>query len=335
MKIKNIKAISLFTISFILLESLSAYAGYSAEPTSIINQNHKKKSDDEIFNDPALIEQELLNDNLAVSDWFNSVTEGVDLFLVGKKIVKKPDQSQSEIILSNSTYSREGQNLTNLTSLSVNPRFPNLEAYWNLKFSTYDDTQIGNRSSGGYARQTPEDKKYAASLGLFRKLSNVRVAFQPRIELQNPLKVSHFLTFESVFESKFVKINPKFQLFADATLGTGSFQGLNFNFPINDSYSFTLLNEGEYEERIHRYAVTNGISLGHSISDNKALAYGFNMYSNNQPNYHLDAYSFSVTWSETIYKKILDYQLGPHIDFVKDEDFHGFLGLIFEVNVRF
>lgn len=269
-----------------------------------------------------------------VSEWFNSVTEGVDVFLVGRKIVKK-QKSKSEIVLTNTMYSRESKNLTNLMGISINPRFPNLEAYWNLKFSTYDDTAIGNRVQGGYARQTPQEKKYAATLGLFRKLNDVRVAFQPRIELQDPLKVSHFLTLESLADYKKYQINPKFQIFADASLGTGSFQALNFNFPLTDVFSVAQLNEGEYLERLHKFSVTNGISLGQILSDTKAISYGINFYSNNQTEYHLEAYSFSVSWSHIIYKNLLDYQLVPHLDFVRDEHFRGFVGLIFELNLRF
>jgi hypothetical protein len=279
-------------------------------------------------------EEGLVETDKVVSDWFNSVTEGVDLFLVGKKIVKKP-KAKSEIVLTNTTYSRESNNLSNLTSISVNPRLPNLEAYWNLKFSTYDDTAIGNRSQGGYARQTPQDKKYAATIGLFRKLKNVRVSFQPRIEIQDPLKVSHFLTAETVADYGTYQLNPKFQLFADATVGTGCFQALNLNVPLNDKFSFAMLNEGEYQERIHRFSVTNGFSLGQVLDETKALSYGINFYSNNQTEYHLDAYSLSTTWTQILIKKILDYQLTPHLDFVRDENFRGFVGLIFELNFRF
>lgn len=301
---------------------------FAYETTSDVNEDEEQG--EESFN----LEESLVTTDKVVSDWFNNVTEGVDVFLVGKKIVKK-QKSKSEIVVTNTMYSRESKNLTNLIGISVNPRFPNLEAYWNLKFSTYDDTSIGNRPQGGYARQTPQEKKYAASVGLFRKLNSIRLAFQPRIELQDPLKVSHFLTAESVADFKSYQINPKLQVFADATLGTGSFQAINFNFPLTKYYSIALLNEGEYLERIHKYSVTNGISLGQILNDTRALSYGISFYSNNQPDYHLDAYSFSITWAHIIYKNLFDYQLVPHIDFVRDENFHGFVGLIFEMNLRF
>lgn len=288
-------------------------------------------SEDEDFD----FEKSFVETDEIISGWFNGVTEGVDLFLVGRRMANRNKDTSSEIIVQNITYSRESENFVNYTNISVNPRFPNLEAYWNLKFSTYDDTNIGKTSQGGYARQRPQDKKYAASIGLFRKLSNIRVAFQPRIELQDPLKVSHFLTAETVADMKTYQINPKFQLFADATLGTGTFHALNFNLPINDVYSITQLNEGEYQEKLHRYAVTNGLSLGQVLTDSTSLGYGISFYSNNQPNYHLNAYSLSVTWSEVIYKKLFDYQITPHIDFVRDENYRGFAGIVFEFNFRF
>lgn len=270
-----------------------------------------------------------------ISSWFNGVTEGVDLFLVGKRMANRNKKVSSEIIVQNTTYSRESENFVNYTNISVNPRFPNLEAYWSLKFSTYDDTNLVQTAQGGYARQRPQDKKYAASIGLFRKLSNIRLAFQPRIELQDPLKVSHFLTAETVADMKTYQINPKFQLFADATLGTGTFHAFNFNFPIDDVYSLALLNEGEYEEKLNRYSVTNGISIGQVLTDTTSLGYGLTFFSNNRPTYHLNAYSMSLTWSEVIYKKLFDYRITPHLDFVRAEDYRGFVGIVFEFNFRF
>lgn len=314
-----------FLLILFLLHAVTPAIGF--ETSSNLDEDQEVEEEFEL-------KKTLIRTDSIVSEWFNSVTEGVDVFLVGKKMVKK-QKSKSEIVVTNTMYSRESKNLTNLTGLSVNPRFPNLEAYWNLKFSTYDDTAIGNRAQGGYARQTPQDKKYAASVGLFKKLNKVRVAFQPRIELQDPLKVSHFLTFESLADYKKFQVNPKFQVFADATLGTGSFQALNFNFPLTDVFSIAQLNEGEYQERIHKFSVTNGISLGQILNEVQALSYGINFYSNSQPAYHLDAYSFSVVWSHIVYRNLLDYQLVPHLDFVREEHFRGFVGLIFELNLRF
>lgn len=286
-----------------------------------------------VENDVSEVEKNLRGTNEVISGWLNSVTEGVDLFLVGKKITNS--EKTSNIILENTTYSRESQNLVNLTSINVQPRFPNLEAYWNLKFTNYDDTPTSIQTDRGYARQTPRDKNYAATVGLFRKLNNVRIAFQPRIELQDPLRISHSLAFESVLPYKNFQLNPKFQLFASATKGVGLFQAVNVNFKLKNEYSLTLINEGEYEDKIHKLSVTNGLALGKILTETSAISYGLNFYSHNRDNYHLDAYSLSVTWSQIIYKKLLDYQLTPHLDFVESENFHGFFGLVFGLNLRF
>ena len=110
---------------------------------------------------------------------------------------------------------------------------------------------------------------------------------------------------------------------------------MNFKFNINEKFSFTWLNQAEYEDRYTLFTVTNGFSLSQAITDRSGLAYGISFYSNNKDVYHLDAYSDSVTWSEVIYRNILDYQMSPHVDFVNDEHFKGYVGLIFGLRVYF
>ena len=289
-------------------------------------------TESEVANEPTF-EQKMIEKNITISNWFDSMAEGVDLFLVGKRVIKT--RNQSNISIENTTYSRESENLLNLTSLSVNPRLPNLEAYWNLKFTTYDDQALSKRNENGYARRVPRETNYGATLGFFRKLRDVRVAFQPRVELQDPLRVSHSLAFESVVDYKKFEFNPKFEFFANATKGVGISQALNFHFVLSNVLGLTFINEGEYEDRIHRYSVTNGVSLGQVISDISGLDYGISFYSHNQPNYHLDAYSLSVGYSHIIYRNILDYSLIPHFDFTREEEFRGFFGVIFKLRVHF
>ena len=287
---------------------------------------------EEITDEPTF-EQRMIEKNIEISNWFDSMAEGVDLFLVGKRVTKT--RNKSNISVENTTHSRESENFLNVTSLSVNPRLPNLEAYWNLKFTTYDDHAISQRNENGYARRAPRETNYGASVGFFRKLRDVRVAFQPRVELQDPLRVSHSLAFESILDYKTYEINPKFEFFANATKGVGISQAINFHFKLSDIYSLTFINEGEYEDRLHRYSVNNGVSLGQAISDITGLDYGLNFYSNNQPNYHLDAYSVSFGFSHIIYRNILDYSLTPHLDFTKEENFRGFVGVVFSLRVHF
>jgi hypothetical protein len=275
----------------------------------------------------------LIDSNKAIAEWFDGVVEGVDLFLVGKKITDKPNESS--LRLENTTFSSEGKKVTNNINVSFNPRFVNLEEYFHLKFTTYDEREGGREVRNRILRTSPREQNYGATIGLFRKLGNIRTAFQPRIELQDPLKVSHSLSFESVAEIKTYKVNPKVEFYASPTKGVGTYQALNINYELTKIYSLTFINEGDYQEKSHLYAVTNGVAIGQLITDQSSFTYSLLFTSNNQPKYHLDGYSFSVTWNESIYKGIIDYQIIPHLDFLYVNHFKGTAGLVFAFNLNF
>lgn len=279
------------------------------------------------------VEQKFIDSNIAISNWLDGAAEGLDLFLVGKKLTDA--KNETHVRVENSTYSMEGANLTNATSLNVNSRLPNLEEYWQLKFTTYDDAEESRSVKSGYLRQTPREQNYGATVGLFRKLGNVRTSFQPRIALQDPLKVSHSLRFESILDQYNYKINPKVEFYADADKGAGIYWNLNFNFELNPLWSLTLINEGNYEDKTHLYTAGNGFSFGHYLNEITTMGYSLIFTSINQPSYHLDNYSASVSWNQLIYKKILDYQIIPHLDFARAQSFKGNAGLIFNLNLNF
>jgi hypothetical protein len=278
-------------------------------------------------------EEKFISKNRAFSLWFDSVADGLDLFLVGKRITKT--KNDSYIRIENNTYSQSGLPTTNETSLLINPRLPNLEKYWNLKFTSYDEQENGRGTENDYLRQTPRERNYGASLGLFRKFGAVRTIFQPRIELKNPLAISHSLAFESVADFTTFQINPKLEFYASASKGTGIFQALNFNFSLNEIFTLTLINEGDYQDKLHNYSVTNGFSFGQYINADNALDYAWLFFSNNQDNYHLDGYSLSLSWYHLVYKKILDFRLTPHLDFGKDHEFRGSPGITFQITLNF
>jgi hypothetical protein len=278
-------------------------------------------------------EQSFIEGNIAISKWFDSVAEGLDLFLVGKKVTKIPNQSN--LRFENSTASTEGHSVTNTTGVSVNPRLPNLEEYWHLKFATYDEREDRRNAKNAYLRQNPRAKNYGATVGVFKKLGNIRTAFQPRIELQDPLRVSHSLTFESVADLKTYEVNPKLEFYATPDKGVGTFQALNFNFLLSKIFSLTLINQGDYEEKTHLFSVVNGISIGQVLTPTSAFAYNTFFSSNNHPNYHLESYNFSVAYSQVLYKRILDYQVVPNLDFQKTISFKGVAGLTININLNF
>ncbi|MBC7457927.1 MAG: hypothetical protein H7235_06590 [Bdellovibrionaceae bacterium] len=277
--------------------------------------------------------QRLIEDNITISNWFDGVAEGLDLFLAGKQLTKK--KNNSKLRLEELIRSVEGQEVTHDFTLGVVLRLPNLEEYWQVKFTSYDEMEDKRQSQSDYLRRTPRQENYGASIGVFRKLGNVRVAFQPRVQLQNPISVSHSLSFESVAEMKTYSINPKLELYAVADKGTGVFWALNFNFYISKNYSLTLINNGDYVAQMHMESVTNGFAFQHVITDATAISYGTNFFSNNREHYHLEGYSFFTTWSQTVYKNILDFSVTPHWDFLRDLNWHGRAGLALNVGLSF
>lgn len=282
---------------------------------------------------PSSWEKYFIKGNISISEWFDSLAEGLDLFLAGRKITSRTNDSAIQI--ENSTVSQSGKALTNSSSLGVRLQLPNLEEYWKLKFTTYDEQEDKRNLRNRVLRQTVRERNYGATVGVYRKLGQIRTSFEPRIELQDPLKVSHSLTFESVADMKTYEINPKLEFYANATTGTGVYQSLNFNFQYSKTYSMTLINQGDYQEKTHLYSVTNGVSFGHVLTEKSSLSYNFIFNSNNQPNYHLEAYNFSISCHQLIYKKILDFQIIPNWDFQEDLGFRGVPGLTVNFNFNF
>ena len=277
--------------------------------------------------------ERMIDGDIAIAEWFDGVAEGIDLFLAGKKLTKA--KNPSKLRLEELIASTEGKEVTHDFSLGVLLRLPNVEQYWQVRFTTYDEQEERRRSQTAYLRQTSRQENYGATIGAFRKLGNVRVAFQPRIQLKDPLSISHSLSYESVADMKKYTINPKVELYAVADKGTGVYWALNFNINLTPKLSLTFLNNGDYVAQLHLESVTNGFSFGQIITDTTAISYGTNFLSNNQPHYHLEGYSFFTSWSQTFYNKILDYSLTPHLDFNRSDSWHGRAGIALNLGLNF
>ncbi|AZZ35539.1 hypothetical protein CIK05_01560 [Bdellovibrio sp. qaytius] len=274
-----------------------------------------------------------IQSNKDISQWFDGFTEGIDLFLVGKRVSKQKNKSSFRI--DNTTTVTEEENFKNISSIAIRPRLQNLEQFMQLKFESYDEKEDGRGVENRYLRKTQRKKNYGATVGFFQKLGKVRTTFQPRITLQDPLKVAHSLAFDSVAEIKKFKMNPRFELFADPDKGTGTFQAVNFNYEFNPVYSITLINEAEYQEKVHLMSVTNGFAVGQEYSEKTGFTYSWIFNSTNREKYHLEGHSVSVTWHQNIYRNILDTQLTPHIDFLKAKKFKGITGVVFNISLNF
>lgn len=280
------------------------------------------------------LEQKFINSNIAISEWFDSVAERVDLFLVDQQLTLK--KNETNVRLENSATLVEHEDPSSSSGFHVNIRLPNVEEYWNLKFSTYDEKEENRGARRAQLREVPRERNLGATVGFFRKLGNVRTAFEPRIGLQDPVQVSHSLSFESVAEiDNHYRVNPKIDFYARPDKGTGVFISLNLNYEFNKTYSLLVLNEGDYEEKKHQFLVTNGVSLTQALTDRSAFSYGLFFTSLNRTSYHMNSYSLSFGYNELVYRNILDYSIVPHLNFAKDRGWAGVPAITFNVNLNF
>ncbi len=279
------------------------------------------------------LEQKFIQNNISISNWLDRMAEKIDLYLVGKKVSTQKNNTQ--IKLQNSSFSTEGQPIVNTFSISINPRFPNLEEFLQLKFTSTDDKENNRKVVSANLNDNQTEKKYTNSGSLFEKLGRVKVAFQPRVTLQNPIKLSHSLLFEFVDQYKLFNFNPKLELFADADKGAGFYNAFNFHFELTKIYSLSLINDGEYLEKPHMYTVNNGLAIGQVYSNQVYFSYSLIFTSNNRDQYHLESYVFAFSYEQQIYKKILDFQVIPQLEFQKKNKFKGMAGVRLNLNLNF
>lgn len=264
---------------------------------------------------------------------FDGLADGLDLLLTGKRVSKK--LNETSVRIENSTITAEGDKPRNETDLNVNLRLPNFEEYWQLKFTTYDEQKSSRGVKNSYLKQGPREKNPGATLGIFREFKKIRFSFKPRLELSDPLKVSQSLAFETALDKKYFNFNPRLEFFADPNKGTGIFGALNFGFVFTSVYSLTLINEGEYQEQENMFSATNGFAFGQLLTETDSLSYNWFFSSDNRPSYHMTSYNISLAYNKLLYKRILDYQIVPNIDFAKGRNFEPKLGLNFNVNLTF
>lgn len=274
----------------------------------------------------------ILRMNVAWSEKFDAWAEGVDVYLIGQKVTRRKNETQ--IRIENTSFLKEYSGFHNTTAFNADVRLPNVEDYWNLKFTSYDEQADRRGVKRGNYRQESRPQNYGATVGLTQAIGPVKTLFQPRFQLKNPLHISHSLIFETVADLKTWQVNPKLEFFANPDSGTGVFSHLNFNFIFTPVYSVLWINDGVYVESDNRFTTNNGLSLLQIVDDASSFSYSVYINSNNRPNFHLNSYTFSIAWSHSLYRNILDYQIIPHLDFFSSH-FMGIPGLIVNLNLTF
>ena len=279
------------------------------------------------------IEQKFIEKNIEISNWLDRTAEKIDVYLVGNRVSNR--KNESSIKLQSQSFTTEGKPLTNTFSLSFNPRFPNLEDYMQLKFSSTDDRDDQRRAVSKNLNENQTQKNYTPASKLFQKFDSIQTTFQPRISVQNPIKLSHSLSFQSVSHIQTTVFNPKLELFADADRGVGFYNAFNLQFKISPIYNLTLINDGEYLEKVHLYTVNNGFDINQFINDKLSYGYSLIFTSNNHNGYHLESYTVAFAWNQLIYKKILDVQYIPQLAFLKENRFKGSAGFRLNITLNF
>lgn len=277
--------------------------------------------------------EQFLETNHAVAEWFDGVADGLDLFLVGRKLTDRANESYLRV--ENITYFTENSEPLNVSGFNASVRLPNFEEYWQLIFETSDEQTENRRSGSDYLKQTPRERNVGASLGIFRNLGQVRFAVQPRIKLKDPLSLTHTMKIESLIPHGEYTYHPKTEFFADADRGVGTFMAININRLLSPIHSLTLINEAEYLEKKHELRVSNGFSIGQILSPVSTFAYGMLFNSINRPNYNLDNYALSATATYLIYERILEAQVTPYLAFNRFDSFRGRTGFNFQLNLTF
>ncbi|WP_155722485.1 hypothetical protein [Bdellovibrio bacteriovorus] len=278
------------------------------------------------------VEETIIRQNVNVSEWLDSVADGLDVFLAGERYTQRPNKTI--VTLESSGYYTELDGTSGAFNFNIDLRLPNVEEYWQLTFTSYDENEERDAKTK-YLRTEPRERNYGASLSLFKRMGDIRTSFQPRITFEGTPAISHSLKFETIVEEKSYRINPELEFYATPGKGAGIFEALNFNWPLSAKYSVTLINEGDYQSRPHIFTVTNGLSLGQSFSKSRSLSYAIFVTSSNRPNYQLAGYNFSVTWRHIVLNRILDYDIIPNIDFVRETNFVRNPGVTVNVNLHF
>lgn len=259
-----------------------------------------------------------------IAKYFDDVADSFDQFLIGKRLTRQPNGTK--VVINGGVYFPEGSSAYVTNDINVNLRLPNFEKYWQLKFTNYDDQESQRGVRRTYLRQgrtADEDKNYGASLGFFGQFDKVKVTFQPRVNLGGGLNVSQSLVFQSSLKKETVTFKPKIEFFATPEKGTGIFGGFNNDITLSETYSLSVINEGEYQEQDNIFIATQGLSLGRSIDDISSVSYGLFFISNNRPSYHLEGFNISMGYHVIVYKDFIEVGASTGLDFQKQREFKG------------
>lgn len=259
-----------------------------------------------------------------VGHFVTKIAEGLDHFLIGKKLTRKKNNTQ--LTLENGVIFKEGSPAEYNLNFNLDLKLPNLEKYWELKFTSYDNQERQRGVQRNYLGQPPKKKKYTAGFSFFnflQALQPIRFDYRPQIYLEDPLNISHSFIFRSTATKKNWTFDPVFEFFANPEKATGVFLGLNLTYEFNKTNSITFINEGEYQEKENVFTATQGYAFGHNLSDTISLSFSNIFVTQTTGSYHLTSFSTAFGYNQLLIKDVLDLQIVPGLLFTKDYGFKG------------
>jgi hypothetical protein len=251
----------------------------------------------------------------------SSLGDGIDLFLIGERYSPKRNETHLRVI--SSLYLNDTWGLKPGFGFAFNLHLPNFQEYWNLKFTSYDQSRDRGVKKTIPGEELPE--RFGAGLLFLRTLGKFKFNYEPRLELAKRFGISHHLSLETIEQLGWgLALNPKTELFAKFDRGPGLYQALNLTKPLSENHQIALINQAEFFDRGNLLLVTQGLSHTHSLPQLKAtLNYLFLLEHSNSQGYHLDRYLYTVVYSQVIYDRALEYTIAPALSFPSQRGFAG------------
>jgi hypothetical protein len=291
------------------------------------------------------LEDKLVNENKEISSYIDNFANQLDYLLSNRRSRIK---NYTNIKLIGFIDSREGDVLNEKGHIDINLRLPRLEEKWKLLVASYDteDEFEGlNRNRDG---ASPRAQKLGTAVSYSQTFKNIKTVFRPRIDLKNPLATSFLLKFNSDFKIPIFKVYWQKKFFLHSVDGAGESISFDFDKPLTNNLLFRIFNEAQYLDKSNFFNVAQGPTFLYKISDTIALSNTLTINSQNRnfmnndgtnfytaANYHLESYAYIVSYSHSLYKNVLHYQISPSLSFQKQRNFKGYAGAVFKAEFIF
>lgn len=293
-----------------------------------------------VLHNVALANEKSSNFNQSVSDWVDRRAKSLDLALAGDRFTDEKVDSTARI--NQEVYWRDYEGVKYKLDLDLDLALPNFEKKYKLMLSNYNRNKV--RRSNYSRRQFREDTRsdYGATIAILRKIGNVDISFEPRIEIKDPIATFYTIRFQNIIKRKLNTFNTRFELFADSEKGTGQFLALSFRKDFFKHWSHYFVFEEEYRDAQNYYSNLFGYTLYYRINNSMSINQSFIFTANNgkdittgPKSFHLDEIFIGPAFTHEIIPNEVEYTINYIHIFSEEYEYKGrssvsfLLGLIF------